>query len=289
MKDSGSWVESSGPSEGSSGPSVRRLWPAPVEEVDGLTCYDDSRDAPEDRPYVLLNMVASVDGATAVHGVSGALGSATDRAILRHLRALADAVVVGAGTARAERYGPVRLDEAAMAARVGRGQAARPPVVVVTRSAALDWHSSLFEGSEPRPILVVPDAVAGEVHARAVSEGRDADVVACGEQSVDLSCALRLLRARGLSIVLCEGGPRLNAQLLAAGLVDEVCLTLSPLLAGGDHPRGILAPISSDGAPPVPVMLAHVLEAEGFLYLRYVVGSASRHSGARVLFECGES
>ena len=247
---------------------VRRLWPDPADEVDAPACYEgERRQARADRPYTLLNMVTSVDGATATGGVSRALGSPTDRAIFRHLRGLADAVLVGAGTARAEHYGPVRLDEATVADRVRRGQGLRPPVVVVTRSMALDWSSPLFDGSEPRPILLVPTSATSGADA-----AREAEVVACGDGSVDLVDALRLLLARGLRTVLCEGGPQLNSQLLAGGLVDEVCLTVSPLLVGGDHARGIVAPIDTGGSSPVPLELAHVLEADGFLYLRYRVG-----------------
>lgn len=249
------------------GPMLRRLWPEPAGDVDGPACYDDDRRrSRDDRPYVMLNMVASVDGATAVDGVSKALGSPTDRAIFRHLRELADAVVIGAGTARAEHYGPPRMDEAAVVRRARRGQGPRPVMVVVTRSMVLDWAGSLFDGSEPRPILLAPSTAA--VGAGAV---REAEVVACGEGSVDLKRALHLLRARGVRTALCEGGPGLNAQLLAAGLVDEVCLTLSPVLAGSNDPRGILAPIDAQGASRVHVSLAHVLEADGFLYLRYRV------------------
>jgi len=245
---------------------VRRLLPPPAADVDATTMYGNAgRSAPPGRPYVVVNMVASVDGATAVRGVTKALGSPTDRAVFLHLRDVADAILVGAATVRAERYGPARPSPEVQDRRRHAGQAPSPPIVAVSRQVAFDWDTPLFAGADPRPILLVPaDAdVTRTRRARQV-----ADVIATGSGGVDLTDALRQLRARGTRVLLCEGGPSLNAQLLEAGLVDELCLTVAPVLTGGSHPAGIFA--GPGAGSPRPLTVRHVLEADSFLYLRYL-------------------
>jgi riboflavin biosynthesis pyrimidine reductase len=226
---------------------VRRLLPDPAS-VDPVEIYGDL-PAAEGRPAVRLNMVASADGATAVDGRSGALGGAADRRLFLLLRTLADVVLVGAGTVRAEGYGPPRSPG--------------PAIAVVTRSLDLDWDSRLFGAGEVRPIVVtVADAPA---ERRAQAE-RQADVIVAGEGDVDLRRALDALAGRGARHVLCEGGPTLNGDLAADGLVDELCLTISPALASGETKR-ILA------GPALPALvhleLRSACEEDGFLFLRY--------------------
>ena len=256
---------------------VSRIFPPPRAEVDIATLYgNEGRQLPPDRPYVTVNMVASIDGATAVDGVTKALGSTTDRAIFLHLREVADAILVGASTIRAERYGPARPTPAARASRVERGKAATPPIVVVSRSVTFDWQSALFTDNETRPILLVPGDVEPEKLKRA---SELADVVTCGEGTVDLLSALGQLRSRGIEMLLCEGGPTLNTELLNAGLVDELCLTIAPLLVGGPHPRGVVAASTTDTA--LPLVIEHVLEEDSFLYLRYVSDSGHRSGSSR--------
>ncbi len=249
---------------------VRQLFPPPGGEVDVRSLYgSEDRSLRGDRPYVIVNMVASIDGSTAVDGVTKALGSPTDRVVFLHLRDLADAILVGASTVRAERYGPARTTPAAQAARRQRGQPGRPPIVVVSRSIEFDWDTPLFTDAESRPTLLAP---AGTHPDRLERAARAADVVTSGDQGVDLADALsQLKRDRGVDVLLCEGGPTLNTQLLSAGLIDELCLTVAPLLIGGAQPRGIFAPGSGDAALGLP--LAHVLEEDSFLYLRYRSGA----------------
>ncbi|MBO0828871.1 MAG: pyrimidine reductase family protein [Streptosporangiales bacterium] len=215
-------------------------------------------------PWVRANMIASVDGAAVLDGGSRALGSAADRELIGTLRALADVVLVGAGTARVERYGPLRPRSARRSARVAAGLPPCPRLAVVSGSLDLDPAAPMFTAAEV-PTLVVTCSAAPAERLRAL--GEVAEVVLAGDSRVDVAAAVAALRARGLPHVLCEGGARLLGQLTAAGRLDELCLTVSPLLVAGTAPR-VLA-----GTPlpaPAPVRLAGVLEESGYLYLRYV-------------------
>lgn len=208
-------------------------------------------------------MIASADGASSAGGLSGALGGTADKALFATLRSLADVVVVGAGTMRAEGYGPARLGPDLRAARQARGLSPVPPIAVITRSCRLEWRSPFFTEAEQRPVMItVASAEAGD-RRRAADV---ADVIVVGEQHVDLARALAALAARGAEHVLVEGGPSLNAQLAAAELIDELCLTVSPTLLGGDA-RRIVAGTALHR--PCPLFLAHVAEEDDFLFLRY--------------------
>jgi riboflavin biosynthesis pyrimidine reductase len=227
---------------------VRQLLPRFVDPVDPMAVYADLPVA-AGRPGVRLNMIASLDGATAVAGVAGGLGGKADQALFALLRSLADVVLVAAGTVRAERYGPSTV-----------------PVAVVTRSCRLDWDSRFFTAQVARPLVVTVATAPAEARARAAEV---ADVVVAGEHDVDLVEAVGALGARGFRAVLSEGGPILNAQLTAAGLLDELCLTLSPLLVGGDAKRLLAGPLLP--GPPA-LRLVSACEEDGFLFLRYRSG-----------------
>jgi riboflavin-specific deaminase-like protein len=245
--------------------AVRQLLPRAVEDVDPLQLYgNDERVAPPERPYVVVNMVSSIDGAIAVDGVTKALGSPTDRAIFLHLRNVADAILVGAATVRAERYGPARPTPEVQARRQADGQVPRPPIVAVSRSIDFDWETPFFTDAEPRPILLVP---ADADPSRIERARRSGDVIAVGQGGVDLVAALGQLRARGIKVLLCEGGPSFNAQMLQAGLVDELCLTVAPTVTGGAQRRGIFA--GPGEVSSLPLAISHLLEEDSFLYLRY--------------------
>jgi riboflavin biosynthesis pyrimidine reductase len=223
---------------------VRQLLPHPVDPVDPAAVYADVPVA-EGRPSVRLNMIASVDGATAVGGRSGGLGGEADKRLFAVLRSLADVVLVGAGTVRAEHYGPGAL-----------------PIAVVSRSCSLDWQSPFFTEATFRPIvLTVADAPKDYLERAA----EVADVVVAGTGSVDVAQALEALARRGARRVLAEGGPALNGHLAAAGLVDEMCLTLSPTLVAGDAKRILDGP---ELAVPAPLELRSLCEEDGFLFLR---------------------
>ena len=242
--------------------------------------------APSGRPFVRVSMVSSLDGAVAFGGRSGALGGPADKLVFSALRSLADVVLVGAGTARAEHYGPARLPQDVQDMRSARGLSALPRIAVVTQSANLDWGSSLFTESSPRAIVIAPGTAETAVLREAAAV---ADVLTAGAGSVDLGAAIRELGELGAGHVVCEGGPALNATLVAANLVDELCLTLSPKLAGsvgGGLSGGWLGSAGqllerarpsgerelATGQPLERLLeldLVHLLEENGFLFLRF--------------------
>ncbi len=225
---------------------VRRLHPDPAGAVDPEALLHEARladRAPAARPYVVANMVASADGRAAVAGTSGALGGEADRAMFFALRGAVDAVLAGAGTLRAERYGRLVRRPERRAARVTRGLAADPVALVLSRSGDVPDAPMLGDPAQPRAVYTGADAA-------------------------DPARALRRVRAEhGVRTVLCEGGPALNAALLAAGVLDELFLTVAPQLAGGADPLTILGP----AAPPARLELVWVLEGGGDLLLRYRV------------------
>lgn len=187
----------------------------------------------------MLCMIASVDGATAVNGRSGALGNDADRAALTALRSAADVVLVGAGTARSEHYGPPSK--------------AGLRIAVVSQSARMNYDTALF--SSGAGLMVLPES-APAVPVEAIRVGSD---------HVDISAAIARLGAAGNTVVQVEGGPTLNGSLAQAGLIDEINLTISPRLVGGDAARIIEgAPDLSDG-----LQLSDVLESGGFLFTRW--------------------
>ena len=236
-----------------------------MEAVDPAVVYGDLPFAP-DRPALRLNMIVSVDGGTSWNGVSGALGGPADKALFAVLRSFADVVLVASGTMQAEQYGPAVLPQSVQDARRERGQMAVPPIAVVSRSCQFDWDASFFTAATVRPLVVtVSDADASDrAHAAEV-----ADVVIAGEHDVDLARALREMGIRGARNVLAEGGPTLNGALAQAGLLDELCVTLSPLLASGDAKR-IIAGSSLDEL--APLQLRSVCAEDDFLFLRYRPG-----------------
>lgn len=243
---------------------MRQLLPVEVADVDPVTAYlAAERPAPADRPWVVVGMVSSLDGATAVAGRSGALGGPADRVVFRAVRAIADVILVAAGTVRTERYGPVRLGEEALSARAAAGRTGPPRLAVVTSSLDLDLEPLAADGA--RPIVYTTSDV--DPDRRAAAEGV-ADVRVAGTGRVDVRRALADLRADGADVVVCEGGPSLNGALVDADVVDEWCVTLAPAVAGGDSSRLVVgaAPLET----PRPLALAQLLSADGVLFGRWV-------------------
>jgi riboflavin biosynthesis pyrimidine reductase len=277
-------------------PTLKHLLPADADEiVAGFELDRLPTPTSTDRPRVILNMVSTVDGHATLEGRSRALSSPADRALFHALRLAVDAVMAGAGTMRAERYGRIVPDAARRRLRVERGQSEEPLACIV--SGRLDLNAEeipLLADPTARVAIVTPSAAcvprgsAAEIHyIRAERDGR-----------LDLPAALAELRERfGVHTLLCEGGPHLNAQLLAAGLVDELFLSLAPLLTGSDldgspaHPNlahSEALPIIAGGelSPPVEMRLLSVLEHDSHLFLRYGV-RGRRASSGRLLAEAG--
>jgi riboflavin-specific deaminase-like protein len=240
---------------------VRRLLPDPgpttVEQQ--LDLYCPWEQGTDERPFVAMNFVATVDGRATIEGRSGPIGSDADTAMLAGLRARFDAVMIGAGTMRVERYSrPIRKEEK----RERRERIGLPPeplMAIVSGRLDLPWDAPLFEEAEAQVVVFTTS------ETEPPETGASLDVVR-HEGAVDLAEALRHLRQeRGVRALLCEGGPHIYAQLQAAGLVDDLFLTIAPKLAGGLAPRII------EGELPevAPLELAWLLEEDGELFARY--------------------
>ncbi|HYC81571.1 MAG TPA: dihydrofolate reductase family protein [Solirubrobacterales bacterium] len=238
---------------------MRQLLPKPGEttverQLDGYRPWEEPG---EDRPHVAMNFAATLDGRAAIEGRSGPIGSETDTAMLVGLRTRFDAVMIGAGTMRAERYGRVVSDPAKRERRERLGLPHDPLMVIVSGRLDLPWDAPLF--SDGGRVLVF---TASEEEPPAVETSLR---VVRHEGRVDLAAALRYLRReRGIRALLCEGGPRLHSELWARGLVDELFLTVAAKLTGA-------GPAILEGELPAPAALelAWLLEEDGELFTRY--------------------
>jgi riboflavin biosynthesis pyrimidine reductase len=220
---------------------------------------------PHDRRWLRANFVTTLDGAAqGSDSKSGTLSSAADSSLFALMRSLCDVVLVGANTTRVEGYQPIRPSEIDGVTRSRLGLAPVPTVAVVTRS--LDVDISLLEGGEA-PTIVVTTEQAAAAYADGLPGGTP--VIAAGQGSVDFAVALDQLAARGLQRVLCEGGPSLMRDLVASGRLDELCLTIRPLLVAGDRLR---IARGEDIVPDARLALRTLLESDGDLFARYVKG-----------------
>ncbi|ANN16732.1 hypothetical protein SD37_14405 [Amycolatopsis orientalis] len=242
---------------------MRLLWPTtpadPVSDADLERLYGYPEDLT--RPWVQVNFVSSADGAAAVDELSEGLSHPADKRVFLLGRLLSDVILVGAGTARAEGYRGARISAERAARRVSLGLSEVPPIAVVTRSGDLDPAGPLFTDTKVPPIVITTEKAP-----RAALERAGAEVILAGTDDVDLGTALELLGKRGLYRVDCEGGPTLFGDLIAADLVDQLCLTVAPLLAGAGARR-----IAHGRPAPEPrrMDLASVLSEDGFTMLRY--------------------
>jgi riboflavin-specific deaminase-like protein len=239
---------------------MRRLLPDPgpttiSKQLEGYRPWEEPL---EDRPLVAMNFVATVDGRATIEGRSGPIGSDADTAMLAGLRTRFDAVMVGAGTMRVERYGRLATRQETQEGRQRNGLAAEPLMVLVSGRLDLPWDAPLF--SEGGEVLIFtssetdPPATASSVE------------VVRHPGAVNLTEAVRhLRRERGIRALLSEGGPHLHEQMQADGLVDELFLTIAPKLSGGEAPRIVEGPLPE----VVGLELAWLLEEDGELFARY--------------------
>ena len=240
----------------------------PLAEVPG-----EARPPHTHRPWLFTNMVTTLDGAAAVDGVSGALGDDDDRAMFRSLRASADVILVASRTANVEGYRPPPRSDDTELVRAAHQRSKRPLVAVVTASLSIDPDLELFAEEGYRPLVLT---VAGAPAERRARLDEVADVITIDQTddgAVDLAAALAHLRDAGHRTVLSEGGPTLNAQLIAADLVDEWNLTIAPALAAGTAPR----PASGAESPDLRAFdLARCWRGERALFGRWVRSTVDR-------------
>jgi riboflavin-specific deaminase-like protein len=245
---------------------MQRLLPDPGTTTvpDQIHELDLISSPPDDRPYLVTNFAVTLDGRATLHGRSGAIGSDTDTEMLVCLRTRVDAVMIGAGTMRAERYGRPLADPGKRGRRERRGLSQDPLLVIVSGRMDIPWDAPVFADRGARVLIFT---TSGTEAPETVAEVR----VVRHEGTVDLAAALTYLRSqRGVRAVLCEGGPRLHAQLLDAGLVDELFVTHAPKLAGGEGP-GLAVGLSELERP---LDVAWLLEKDGELFARYRVPRA---------------
>jgi len=263
-------------------PLLKRLLPpgepATVQEVVEGFALCDRPAVTGRRPFVMLNMVSTVDGRATLDGSSGRIGGSADRELFHELRATADAVMAGAGTVRAERYGRITRGQERARRRRERGLSEEPLACIVSTSLSLPPDLPLLGDPAARVVIVTPSAAslpASAAHIDYVRAQRDG--------RLDLPAALSELRERlQVRTLLCEGGPHLAAQLLTAALVDELFLTLSPKLAGGAGPsEEDLRILAGRGlGSPIELELLSLLASGSYLFVRY--GVCSETSPARV-------
>jgi riboflavin biosynthesis pyrimidine reductase len=262
--------------------TLKPLLPAAADEIVAGFGLDELPPPPQaDRPRVILNMVSTADGHATLGGRSGPLSGPADRALFHALRLAVDAVVAGAATVRVERYGRIIPDASRRQSRVARGLREEPLACIVSGRLALQGEIPLLADPAARVVILTPSSASLPAGAAAA----EVDYIrAARDGQLDLAASLAELRARfDVHTLLCEGGPHLNAQLLGAGLVDELFLSLSPLLAGGDPVSGgealrILAGPSF--SPPIALQLRGVLEHDSGLFLRYSIRPARPDDGA---------
>ncbi|MDJ0464196.1 pyrimidine reductase family protein [Streptomyces sp. H27-C3] len=234
-----------------------------LDELADAYAYPKAAEGPE--TWLRANMVSSLDGAAQHDGRSQPISSSTDMRIFGTLRGLADVVIVGAETVRLEGYRPARARAAFAARRAAAGQGPAPAVAVVSASLDLDFALPLFT-SPLVPTLLLTGATAPPDRIRAAREAGVEVVLAGDGAAVEPSQAVAALAERGLTRLLTEGGPRLLAQFITGGVLDELCLTVSPTLTAGRAQRIADGP---EVAVPERFTLASVMEEAGFLFTQY--------------------
>jgi riboflavin biosynthesis pyrimidine reductase len=242
---------------------MRALLPEPVDDVDIHAFYAADWVQPGG---LRVNFVSSADGAAQAEGRSAGLQTPGDNRVFAALRDLADVVVAGLGTVTIEGYRGIRVSERRAAVRRDYGLPAVLPTAVMSRSLRLDPDSALFTDAPPGAPTIVLTCTASAADRRAAL-AKVADVVVCGDEEVDPALARAALEERGLRRILSEGGPIAFGHLLAGGVVDELCLSLTPLLVGPGPTRITVGP--AEWEQPRELQLAGLLEEDGALFLRY--------------------
>ena len=241
-------------------PTIDALWPDPASSLtDGQII---ERSTPPDGPWLSVNFVSSIDGAGTHEGRSAGLGGPADKRVFDLLRRPAHVVLVAAGTVRTEGYGPMRLDAPSVAWREAAGLPSQPVFAIVSGKLDLDPASPIFTDAPVRPIVIT---TASSPTGKRTALAEVADIILAGDDELDAVALVTQLTQRGLTHVHCEGGPRLFGTLLAADVVDELSITISPQLEGGDASRIV----SGDLPETRRLRLASVLESDGTLLLRY--------------------
>jgi riboflavin biosynthesis pyrimidine reductase len=241
---------------------------SPIDTADDVRLID-FYTYPEDLRacWVRGNMIVSLDGGATDDGKAGGLAGRGDRAVFSLMRHAADVILVGASTVRIENYSGAQLPVAARQARQRRGQAEVPPIAVVTRSGDLDPSALLFTRTEVPPLILTSARTVEDTRSRLGAVAEVIDASGADPNSADPAVILTVLGERGLVRVLTEGGPLFLGSLIENGLMDELCLTVAPILVGGASKRIV----TGLGHVHTKMRRAHLLaDDDGYLYTRYV-------------------
>ena len=212
--------------------ALRQIFPNSIESIDIETAFAiNVSDAV--KKFLRLNMVTSIDGAISLSGTARGLSSDIDRKVFHILRSLSDVILVGAGTMRTEKYGPVSLTKKEIINRRESKQISIPPIAVISNSGTFNFETDFFTKAITKPILLTT-----EIGSKSALKANSlADIYVCGKVEVDLNIAVDTLVKLGHKNILCEGGPSLNTSLLNEDLIDELCLTITPKIVGGNGKR----------------------------------------------------
>lgn len=241
-----------------------------TELADPLAPYAAvDRSKPDGTPWVMGHMVGGLDGSAAVGGRVGDLSTAPDASLFIAMRAIADVVLVGAETVRREGYGGVRLSPERLAVRRAEARSDVPAIAIVSRSLDFDWSAKVFTAPASDARTIVITCAAAPAHRRAQAE-QVAEVITAGDESVLPGMAIDELGRLGHRIVLCEGGPTWLGDVVAAGVLDELCLTIAPFMGGDALPVSVTPP----GAALARFKLRHVGRDGDSMFLRYERPSA---------------
>ena len=236
-----------------------------AEVPDALAPYlEVDRSRPRYECWVTGHMVAGLDGTASVDGRVGSLSTTPDQALFRRMRQIADIVLDGAETVRRAGYGPVRLTEEAQAGRRRNGLPPTPPLAVVSKSLRFDWTAKVFTEAPEHARTHLVTCAAADPERRAEAE-QFAEVVVAGEDRVEPAAALQALAELGRRVVLCEGGPTWLGELIAADRLDELCLSIAPLMGGDPLPVSVTPP----GAGLATFELEGAMVEDHTLFLRY--------------------
>ena len=246
-------------------PVGRQLDTADESRLTDLYAYPDNLQT----CWVRGNMIASLDGGATDDGKAGGLAGPGDRALFALMRHAADVILVGAATVRIENYSGAQLSVAQRQARQRRGQAEVPPIAVITQSGDLDHDAKLFTRTEVPPLILTCTQTIDDTRRRLGTVAEVIDASGPQPDTVDGATVLKILAERKLFRVLTEGGPQFLSLLIENNLLDELCLTVAPVLVGGVARRIATGP----GQVHTRMRRTHLLtDDEGYLYSRYVRG-----------------
>ncbi len=239
----------------------------PVRALDDAALPDMYAYPEGNRTWVRANFITSVDGGASADGTSGTMGGPGDRLVFNLLRELADVIVVGAGTVRIEGYSGAHVGAAQRQRRQARGQSEVPQLAIVTRSGRLDRDMAVFTRTEVAPLVLTCAAAVEETRRLLSGLCEVLDCSAGDPGHVDEAAVLAALGARAMHRILTEGGPTLLGSFVRRGLLDELCLTIAPVVLGGPARRIAAGPDQL----LTRMRCAHVLtDDDGYLYTRYV-------------------